>query len=333
VTLEEVAKRAGVSTATVSRVLNNTGPVREATRRRVLSVARQLRYQPNLHARSLAGGKSRVIGMVSSNIENPFFVDIFRSLETECARHGYEVVLKDTGYDAKRLVEAVHSLMGHRIAGLALVVSEVDAQLVEELKEHGLPCVFYDIGETAENISRVKVRYETGTRRMAEHLYSMGHRRMAFVGHHASLGPLHERQSTFLDVMRGHSGEVEFATVLNSDSPQGGRQAVQQILRSDFKPTAILCVNDFMAIGVLRELREQGLQVPQQVSVAGFDNITLSEYVCPALTTVGIPRRQIGQLVAEALISPDGTKKALGQEILIDPELVVRESTGAAPRL
>ncbi len=332
VTLEKVARRAGVSTATVSRVINNTGPVREATRRRVLSVARELRYQPNLHARFLAGGKSRVIGMISSNIENPFFVDIFRSLETECARRGYEVVLKDTGYDSKRLVEAVHSLQGHRIAGLALIVSDVDPQLVEELKGYELPCVFYDIGETAKNINRVKVQYETGMRRMAEHLYSMGHRRMAFVSHHASLGPVHERQSTFLDVMKGHSGEMEFTTVLNSDSPRGGRQAVQQILRSAFRPTAILCVNDFMAIGVLRELREQGFEVPRQVSVTGFDNITLSEYVCPALTTVDIPRRRIGQLVAEALISPNGGQPGLGREILIDPELVVRESTGAAPR-
>jgi DNA-binding LacI/PurR family transcriptional regulator len=328
-TLEEVAKRAGVSTATVSRVLNDTGPVREATRRRVLSVARRLRYRPNLHARTLAGGKSKTLGIVTSNIENPFFIDIFRSLETEAERRGYEVVLKDTQYDAHRLVNAVHVLLGQRVAGLALIVSELDPHLVNELKVHGVPAVFYDVGETAPNISRIKVRYETGMRRMAEHLYALGHRRMAYIGHHGSLGPIHERKRTFLEVMKGHPGEVEFTTVLSSDSPQGGRQAVQQILREGFKPTAILCVNDFMAIGALTELHGQGLRVPEDVSVAGFDNISLSEHLSPALTTVGIPRRRIGRMVAEALIEGNGGE--LGSEILIDPELVVRESTGPVP--
>ena len=330
--LEDVAKRAKVSIATVSRVVNSVGPVKNSTRARVLKAITELKYHPNIHARSLAGGKSRTLGMIVSNLENPFFLDIFRALESDAHRRGYEVLVANTDYRARQLVSSVHLMMGRRLAGLAVIVSEMEPSLIQELTESNLPIVFYDVGTPARNISNIKVRYEKGMQRVVEYLYSVGHRRMAFVGHHTSLEPLLDRKKSFLDTMKRYAGEVEHATVADHDGPVGGQQATRQLLASGFKPTAIICVNDFMALGVVRELREHGLEVPRDVSVTGYDNISLSEYAFPPLTTVNIPREMIGHLAFSALVPEHEDAQVRGREFLIDPELVIRESTGPPPK-
>lgn len=328
--LEDVAKRARVSIATVSRVMNNTGPVKSATRARVQKVIQELKYHPNIHARSLAGAKSRTLGMIVSNLENPFFLDIFRALESDAHRHGYEVVVANTDYRSRQLVSSVHLMMGRRLAGLAVIVSEMEPLLIQELTETNLPIVFYDVGTPARNITNIKVNYQKGIQKTVEYLHSMGHRRMAFVGHHTGLEPLFDRKKSFLDTMKRYSGEVHFSTVADRDGPSGGQQATRQLLASGFKPTAIICVNDFMALGVVTELREHGLAVPQNVSVTGYDNISLSQFAYPPLTTVNIPREKIGHLAFGALVSDLEESQVRGREIVIDPELVIRESTAPA---
>jgi LacI family transcriptional regulator len=154
---------------------------------------------------------------------------------------------------------------------------------------------------------------------------------MAFIGHHAKLAPLDERKKAFLETVARYSPHLEITSEADADGPEGGRKAARQLLASGFTPTAIICVNDFTAIGVLRELRDQGLRVPQDVSVTGFDNIKLSEFCFPALTTVHIPREQIGHNVFESLVPNAGGGAAPSREILIDPEFLVRDSTGVAP--
>jgi LacI family transcriptional regulator len=326
--LEDVAKRARVSIATVSRVLNNAGPVKNTTRARVLKAVQELKYHPNIHARTLAGGRSRTLGMIVSNLENPFFLDIFRALESDAHSHGYEVVVANTDYIPRRLVSSVHLMMGRRVAGLAVIVSEMEPSLMQELAESNLPIVFYDVGTPARNISNIKVNYQKGIQRAAEYLYSLGHRRMAFVGHHTSLEPLLDRKESFIETMKRYAGQVEFANVADRDGPAGGKQATRALLASGFKPTAIICVNDYMALGVLMALREEGLEIPRDVSVTGYDNISLSEYAYPPLTTVNIPREKIGHLSFEALVPQHEEAESYGRELLIDPELVIRESTG-----
>ncbi|HOL70160.1 MAG TPA: LacI family DNA-binding transcriptional regulator [Bryobacteraceae bacterium] len=326
--LEDVAKRAKVSTATVSRVLNDVGLVKSSTRARVLKAVRELNYHPNLHARTLAGGKNRTLGMVVSNLENPFFLDIFRALEAEAHRHKYEVVVANTDYRPQRLLASVHNLMGRRPAGLAMIVSEMEPSLMDELAGANIPVVVYDVGATKPNITNIRVNYGKGMEKMARYLHDLGHRRMAFVGHHTSLGPLSVRKKSFVDMMAALTPEIEFTTMVETDSPAGGRQAVRRILASGFRPTAVMCVNDYMAIGVLRELRDQGLSVPGDVSVTGFDNISLAEFTIPTLTTAHIPREKIGKLIFETLVPEQGRGTETSQEILIDPVLMVRESTG-----
>ncbi len=325
-TLDAVAKKARVSTATVSRVLNNLGVVKDSTRKRVLQAVEELNYYPNLHARSLAGGRTRTLGMIVSNICNPFFVDIFVGMEAAARERDFEVLVEHTDYRPKLLIESVHSMIGRRVAGLALIVSEMDHAVMQEVISSNMPAVFYDVGSAGAKITNIRVRYEIGMQRMVQYLYTLGHRKMAFVGHHASLAPLETRKQSFIDSIGHYRTAVEYRTVLNTDKPEGAMQAVHELYASGFQPSAIVCVNDYMAIGAMRAVRSRGLSVPGDVSITGFDNIEFSEFTNPALTTVNIPRASIGQMVVNALLQED--YEGPGREILIEPELVLRDSTG-----
>jgi LacI family transcriptional regulator len=328
--LDEVAKRAGVSTATVSRVLNKAQVVRKSTRLRVMKAVSDLNYHPNLHARSLAKGASRTIGMIASNLQNPFFFDVFRALETDAHAHGYEVVVANTDYDPEHLVRTVRLMIGRRVAGLAVIVSEMNPDLIVELAASKLQVVFYDVGTAGRTMSNIRVNYRRGIERVVEYLHNLNHRRLAFVGHHATLGPISEREKAFVKTVSRYSPGTEWRTIATQDALEGGQQAARELLSSGFRPTAIICVNDIMAVGVLREVREQGLSVPQDISVTGFDNVKLSEFSYPPLTTVHIPRDRIGHLAFGMLVPESARGNLPGREVVIEPELVLRDSTGPA---
>ena len=329
--LEEVARRARVSTATVSRVLNNASVVKTSTRTRVMKAIEELKYHPNLHARNLAGGKSRTIGVIVSNMENPFFFDIYKTVESDAHALGYEVLVANTDYRSEQLVKSIRIMMGRRVEGLAAIVSEMAEELIDELSAADMPVVFYDVGASRKNITNIRVNYRRGIEKVIEYLYSLGHRKLGFVGHHAMLGPLNERVRTVMDAV-AQNPALELQTSADADTLDGGRHATRSLLASGFEPTAIICVNDIMAVGALRELRERGIRVPQDVSVTGFDNVKLSEFCYPALTTVHIPRDRIGHTVCDSLIPKPDAAKRENEEIVIDPELVLRESTAPAPR-
>jgi LacI family transcriptional regulator len=325
--LDQVARRARVSTATVSRVLNSTGPVRNTTRLRVLKAIEELKYSPNLHARSLAGGKSRSIGVIVSNIENPFFLDIYKAVEEGAHRAGYELIMANTGYSSERLVTSIRLMVGRRVAGLAAIVSEMDSALIEELNGARIPVVFYDVGTPRPNITNIRVNYRRGMEKLTSYLYSLGHRRLGFVAHHATLGPINERVKVLLDAARRHTSLL-VETAGDSDTLEGGRRAVRALLAAAPRLTAVVCVNDVMAVGALRELRERGLRVPEDVSVTGFDDVNLAQFCHPALTTVHIPRDQIGQTICQCLMNRENAP--LEREFVVDSELVLRDSTGPA---
>lgn len=328
--LEQVARRAKVSTATVSRVLNNASIVKSTTRARVMRAIEELKYHPNLHARSLAGGKSKTIGVIVSNMENPFFFDIYRTIEAGAHASGFEVVGANTDYNSEQLVTSIRLMIGRRVAGLAAVVSEIEPDLMEELNESRIPVAFYDVGSPRRNITNIRVNYRRGIEKIMEYLHGLGHRRLGFVGHHAVLGPINERLKTVNEAASRFSG-MEVCTAADTDTLEGGRLATRSLLETGYRPTAIICVNDVMAVGALRELRERGLRVPEDISVTGFDNVKLSEFCFPALTTVHIPRERIGQIMCERLIPrAGGAASTAGHEIVIDPEFVLRDSSGPA---
>jgi DNA-binding LacI/PurR family transcriptional regulator len=325
--LEEVARRAKVSTATVSRVLNNASVVKSSTRARVIKAVEALNYHPNLHARSLAGGKNLSIGVIVSNIENPFFLDIYKAVETGAHAHGYEVIMANTDYRSSQLIASIRLMIGRRVGGLAAIVSEMDPELINELTGNNIPVVFYDVGAPRQNITNIRVNYRRGMETLTDYLYSLGHRRLGFIGHHTTLGPISERANVLLEAMSRYP-DVEVYTTADTDCLEGGRRATRALLSAHAGLTAIVCVNDFMAVGAMREIRERGMRIPEDISVTGFDNVKLAQFCWPALTSVHIPRDQIGQIICDSLLPSD--KTIFEHDIVIDPELVLRDSTGRA---
>lgn len=323
-TLEQVARRARVSTATVSRVLSNKAAVSGGARARVLRAIEDLNYTPNLIARGLAGG-SRSIGVIVSNLENPFFMDVCKAIEAGADGAGFDLLMADTGYSPERLSANVRLMIGRRVAGLAAIVSEMDRGLIAQLDEYRIPTVFFDVGSPGPNIANIRVDYRRGMEKLIAYLYSLGHRRVGFVGHHVSLGPINQRQNVVLDAVGGYS-DLRVETAADEDSLEGGRRAAKALLAANPTITAMICANDLMALGALRELRERGLRVPSDISVTGFDNIQLSQFSAPPLTSVHISREEIGRIICDYLIR----RTALEREVVLDPELVLRDSTGPA---
>jgi DNA-binding LacI/PurR family transcriptional regulator len=324
----DVAKRAKVSPATVSRVLNGNTEVNPTIRSRVQRAIEQLNYYPNLNARVLSERRNRTLGVVVSNLDNPYFLDVYRALEEDAQREGFELLVANTNYVPDRLVKSVRQLLGRRVAGLAAIVSEMEPELVRELKRASIPVVISGVKVTAPHITNIKVNCRKGMQRIVDHLHALGHRRMVIVDHHSSLEGIGERRSAFLDGISRLGSAEDSCVLTESDSFEGGRQAVRDLIGGGFQATAIVCVNDRIAIGVLKELHERGIRVPEDISVTGFDNIAYSEYIRPALTTADIPRAEIGRLAFQAMIAPRRSWPAAGREIVVDPELVVRESTG-----
>ncbi len=297
----------------------------------MLGAIAELKYSPNLHARTLAGGQNRVLGVVLANLYNPFFADICQAIEIHAVRRGYEIELSNAHTDINELNTCVHRFLAQKVAGLALF-PECQSDILEELRDANVPVVVCDSGEAAGRVTAIHFDHRKGIRMMMDLLFALGHRRMAFVAAPRRLPPTEARRLEFLDVAARYSIEARTIQPVD-DGFAGGREAVRELLRTGFSPSAVLCVNDWIAIGAIRELRNRGLAVPGDISVTGFDNITMAEFSCPSLTTIHIPRAQMGRMVAEALI-PDAAGSFLSaRSICLDPELVVRESTGAAPRL
>jgi DNA-binding LacI/PurR family transcriptional regulator len=298
----------------------------------VLKAVKELKYHPNLAARTLAHGRSHTLGLIVSNLRNPFFLDIFRALESDAHERGLEVVVANTDYEPRQLLTHVQLMRGRRLAGLALIVSETDPALAEVLADSRMPLVFFDETVPVSSCVNIAVDYASGTRRVVEYLYSLGHRRFGFVGHHSALEPLDVRRRSFLDTVKSCCTNAKTATVADEDSPQGGLRAARHLLDKGFEPTAIVCVNDLMALGVLKALRQRGLRVPEDISVVGCDNISLSEFAYPPLTTINIPRDRIGHIISEALMPTHGESRLLGRALEIGTELLIRDSTGPPPR-
>jgi DNA-binding LacI/PurR family transcriptional regulator len=325
--VRDIALRAQVSIATVSRVLNDPGLVKERTRTRVLEAMREVHYHPNLLARALVKGENRCLGIVASNLHNPFYLEILSSLKSIARMRGYHIAVANTNHRPSELVSSARSMIGQRVAGLALFASESDPALFLELEESGLPVIVCGMGTARSNISIIAMNYVKGMRRVVRYLRSLGHRRLAFVCHDMAVESAMERKIAFLDATSDFP-DLRYTAVADSDDPRGGQQATRQLLASGFRATAIISQNDFMALGVLRAVREHGLRVPEEISVTGYDNITLSEFASPSLTTVEIPRKEIADMTIEALVGDEGGIGRGGRTFVIDHELVVRESTG-----
>jgi len=329
-TIRDVAKEAGVSTATVSNVLNKTGKVGRRTQLRVLATVKRLGYVANAHARNLASRDSRTLGIIVSDIENPFFPEVIKSFEIRARQLGYDVILSDTNYDPRRTREVAERMMEHNVRGVAVMTSEISLRLIHELAARKIAVTFLDLAPPRMYMSNIRIDYVSGVERIVEHLHACGHRRIAFVAGRQGLKSNLVRQKAYekamqrLGLLPGPilSGDLRF---------EGGLAAGLAIAKLLPRPTAVVAVNDLTAVGVIKALTQSGCRVPQDISVTGFDNIRLSEYSNPSITTVDVHRDTLGQMAANALHELSSATDPTGKEYHISVELILRDSSGPVP--
>jgi LacI family transcriptional regulator len=336
VRLTDIAREAGVSTATVSRVINNLDNVSATLRRRVMEIVHRHNYYPNAQARSLASGRSNIIGLVISDIANPFFPELVKGMEATAYEHGYELILANTDYDPRRMSHYVRRFIERGVRGVALMTSEFDSDLVEELPRRDVSVVYFDGVTTGPRVSNLAVDFQRGIGEAVDHLVSLGHRRIAFISGPRHLHTSRRRVSAFRRSLRRHAAErngQQVGDVYEGDFRlEGGRRAAREML-AERRHTAVLVANDMMALGVMQECRAAGLRIPRDISVIGLDDIALAALTEPPLTTVSLPRQTLGRTAVEVLLATIAHPKQLGVEIKIATSLVLRESTGPAPKL
>ena len=331
ITIRDVAQAAGVSTATVSNVLNHTGKVGAKTQRHVLSTVKRLGYVPDVHARRLASNESTTLGIIVSDIENPFFPEVIKSFETRAQQLGYDAILSDTNYDPQRTQKAAERMMEHKVRGVAIMTSEISMKLVHELARRKIAVTFLDLAPVRDYMSNLRIDYGSGIEQIVRYLNGNGHKRIAFVAGRAGLKSNTFRLQAYEKCM--HELGLQPGPVLPGNLRfDGGLEAGFAVARLRPRPTAVVAINDLTAIGVIKALLQSGCRVPEDISVTGFDKTRLAEYSNPSLTTVDIHRDLLGCMAADALDELSSSANPHGKEYRIDAELVVGASTGPAPR-
>ena len=329
VTIRDVAKAASVSTATVSNVLNKTGKVGPQARRLVLSVVKRLGYIPNVHARRLASREGRTLGIIVSDIENPFFPEVIKGFEIRARQLGYDAILSDTNYDPRRTREAASRMMEHKVRGVAIMTSEISPRLVRELARRKIAVTFLGFASVRGSMSNLDIDYFSGIEQIVKYLHANQHQHIAFVAGRPRLKSNLARLHAYEESMRALG--LEPGPVLSGDLRfEGGLAAGAAIANLSPRPTAVMAVNDLTAVGVIKGLLSAGCRVPQDISVTGFDKTRLAEYSNPSLTTVDIHRETLGHLAADALHELSSSASPQGKEYKIAVELVVGESSGPA---
>jgi LacI family transcriptional regulator len=329
-----VARRAGVSIATVSRAVNRIPTVDPALAERVWRAINEVGYLPNTQARALVSGRSHMLGLIVSEITNPFFPELVQEFENLAVTQGYEVLIGSTNYSPERTESLIRRMLQRNVDGVAVMTFGIEEDLVQKLVEREFPLVFVDAGPDLPNIRVLKVNYGEGIRQAVQHLAALGHRGIAFITGPLRLRSAVSRRDAFLKSMAELGLIVPAEHIVEGDhTMEGGITSMEQLTALAELPTAVICSNDMTAIGALHALYRTTQNVPQEISVVGFDDIHLAQFMLPPLTTVQMSCKDLATAAVEALragIERDHPKAAK-TEWHIPTRLVVRQST-AFPR-
>jgi DNA-binding LacI/PurR family transcriptional regulator len=328
--IREIAKRARVSTATVSRTINRVPTVNAQLAKRVWNVIEELGYYPNTQARALVSGRSRIFGLIVSEMTNPFFPEIMQVFETIAVQHRYEILLTSTGNDPKRMESSVRRMIERRVEGVAIMTFGMEELLLEDLKLRKVPLVFVDVGPPRPRVSNIRIDYLHGIRQAVQHLAALRHEKIGFITGPLRLKSAVARRQAFVRSMQEIGLESDPAFIVEGDhTMEGGMAAFSRLLEGPVRPTAVLCSNDMTAIGVMRESHDAGISIPRDLSVIGFDDIRLAQFVLPPLTTVQMSQSELARLAFNALLTEveRETPSPNGTEYVLKTSLVLREST------
>lgn len=329
--IRTIARLASVSIATVSRTINNVTTVNPKMAKRVWDVIEKLDYVPNTQARALVSGRSRIFGLLISEITNPFFPELIQGFEDIAVEHGYEVLISSTNYDPKRMSHCIRRMLERKVEGVAVMTFGIEEPLLEQLAKRKVPLVFVDVGPDRPGISVLKVDYQHGIRQAVQHLAALGHRQIAFISGPIRLHSAQSRLAAFSMSMQECGIPINPAWTIQGDHTlEGGVAAMGTLLAGKEMPTAVVCSNDMTAIGVLHKSYRAGLRVPDDLSVIGFDDIHIAQVTMPPLTTVQMSRYALAKAAVAALRAQvEEPQQSSGRrEFDIPTDLIVRESTG-----
>jgi DNA-binding LacI/PurR family transcriptional regulator len=334
-TIKDIAKRVGVSHSTVSRALSGSALIAPETTERIRLAAAEMGYQPSAAARSLKTKRSRVLGVIVSSMDDPFFAEILQGIEDTAQASGYSLFIASSQRDPERGQKVARSMMEHRADGVIICSTSFSAEQSQQLQDGGFQIVVIN-NQAAENF-RYSIFHDDvdGARQITRHLIDLGHRRIAYLGDSLS-------GRTSLDRLTGFHSEMDSAGLVvppeyiyevPGGTPELGATSVNHFLDLPERPTAIICFNDMLAIGLLKALQQAGLEIPADISITGFDNIRFSTYTNPPLTTFDQPKRYIGMEATRLLLGllhPEAEIHADRSEIkILRGRLLKRKSTAA----
>ncbi|MCU0072799.1 LacI family transcriptional regulator [Pseudomonas koreensis] len=326
-TIKDVAALAGISYTTVSHVVNKTRPVSEEVRLKVEAAIKSLDYVPSAVARSLKAKTTATIGLLVPNSLNPYFAELARGIEDCCERNGYCVILCNSDDNPDKQRSYLRVLLEKRIDGLIVASAGGDSGLAQGLAGVKTPMVIVDRGLEGVDADLVRIDHEYGAYLATRHLLELGHRDIATIGGPASTSVAQMRQAGFARALKEAGVEVSPSRMLESDFTSTGGYNAASVLLERNPPSAIFAGNDMIGIGVLRAAAERNVRVPAELSVIGFDDIQMSRYVYPALTTVGQSILQLGEMAAEVLLRRIATPGLATDQRIVTPSIVLREST------
>ncbi|MDQ6418526.1 LacI family DNA-binding transcriptional regulator [Paenibacillus sp. LHD-117] len=341
VTVYDIAREANVSVATVSRVLNNTAPVKKTTRDKINALIEKYQFQPNALARSLFKKETSMIGVILPDITNPFFPEVLAGLEQELRSKGYTIFLCDTvsvnaDYEEQYVRESqyLNLLLEKQVDGLVMIggrinLAKPDKRLIQEVAEVSkrLPLLLINGQLPGQKLNRIFVDEKAGAILATEHLIGLGHRDIAFVGGYRKMSNTLQRVQGFASTMEKHGLPVRPEWLLDGGfSVEKGKAFMRALLAAPKRPTAVFCANDLVAIGVMKEAYKAGLRVPEDLSIIGFDDIPFASHSIPELTTISLKCYDVGKGAAE-LLHGLISKARVRRNTVVEPELIVREST------
>jgi len=334
ITIKDIAKRAGVSHSTVSRALRVNHLVSSETAKRIRQVAQEMNYRPSAVARSLKTNRTQVLGVIVSSISDPFFGEILNGIEASAQAGGYSLFIAASQHDPIKERQIVQTMLEQRTDGVIICSSSFSPEHGRQLLSYGFPVVVVNHqGSESFNYSIYHDDVD-GSSQITRHLISLGHKRIAYLGNSQSGRTTQDRLRGFLDVMSDANLEVPDSYIhhVEGGDPKLGQESVEYFTRLSTKPTAIVCFNDTLAIGVVKGCEKAGLRIPDDLSVTGFDNITYSAFTAPSLTTFDQPKFSIGQEAAQLLLdllkAEDGIIPDTPNVKVLQGKLLVRESTG-----
>lgn len=327
VTMKDIAKKAQVSVNTVSRALNDKPDISETTKEKIQEIAKQLNYKRNILARNLRTTKTKTIGVVISDNSNPFFAKVLKGIQDATNGQGYQIILCNTEEKYEKEEEAVRLLLELRIAGLLITPTQARIDNLLELKQLGVPFVL--LARKIENIMANYVVCDDvpGAYIATSYIIQQGHRKIAFLGGLSGISDAKGRLEGYKQALS--ENQVEFNPFLvraGCFDPETGYEAMKQILMEQERPTAVFCFSDYVAMGAIKAIQEKQLEIPEDIAVVGYDDIEFATYLKIPLTTIKNPKYSMGVEATKLLLGIIEGKITQPQQVILKPELTIRES-------